>query len=188
MQKFHLSQKFLIIITGSDEKTQVLNKTFGILWENGLIDSQVLIQDQPKYWSLYTFLPFQHDCSTLSHMKLATFTPFNSTQSMTVSFNELFPKKLHNFHKCPIYIAPIHKRPHVIIHNNSDSGIQIEGIEILIIQQIAKAYNFTIVYKVGLDRDSLFMNGTATGNFKLVMYLYIIYICLCFNSKNSLFD
>lgn len=134
------------------------------------MNSHVLIQDDHKMWYLYTFLPFQNGCSTLTALRLATFTSSNATQKLSLSMNELYPRKLKNFNKCPIYIAASNSAPFVIFYNTSDGRGRFEGIDPLICQQIAKIHNFTIVYKGISDKSDLgvYENGTGFGHLYMV--------------------
>lgn len=156
--------------------TQHLDEVFQILWKNGLIDSHVLIQVEKKSWALYTFLPYQSDCFALTHLKLITFTPFNISGAMTLSFQSLYPQKLKNFHKCPLYVATTIANPFIIFHNTSNGMDRFEGIDVLIIEQISRVLNFTIVYKLPasyLKRGTILKNGTAVGAFGLVYKMKI---------------
>lgn len=174
IKDFHLSQKFLIIVNERVENlTESLNGIFGILWTNGLIDSHVLAPDNENAdsWTLYTYLPYQTDCFSLTQIKVATFTPFNSTDNMTLSIDELYPSKLKSFFNCPLYYAPSNAAPFVIFRNDSDGHHVFEGIDISLIQGIAKLLKFSVVYKCpsrGTGHGVVLENGTAFGNMGLV--------------------
>ncbi|XP_055298675.1 uncharacterized protein LOC129566616, partial [Sitodiplosis mosellana] len=118
----HLSQRFIIVVTVEvvQNNTNSLNDIFEILWRNSLINSHVLIQDQPQFWTLYTFMPYQKDCFNLAQIKIESFTPLNYTENITISADQLFPKKLTNFHQCPLNIAISLVDPFVTLHNTSD--------------------------------------------------------------------
>lgn len=147
--------------------TEALDKLFGILWENTLIDSHVLCKGEDKFWSLYNSLPFQNGCSVLSKHKIESFSQWNYTENITLSIDKLYPKKLKNFNKCPIYIATPVIQPLTIIHNSPDGSMHFEGIEISIVEQIATKFNFSTVYK-STKHGIVLENRTATGNMKMV--------------------
>ncbi|XP_055295215.1 uncharacterized protein LOC129564986 [Sitodiplosis mosellana] len=157
VKDFHLAQRFLLVATEDvHNATESLNTISAVLWNNGLLNSNILIQD--KHWSLNTFLPFQHDCSTMSRLQITTFTPHNFTRNMSSSINELFPQKWRNFNKCPVYIAAAHTKPFVIVHNNSGEDIRIEGIDILLVEHIAKVMDREVNLTIGgliLTKDRL---------------------------------
>lgn len=161
----------IIIAKDSLNNTEVLNDSFQLMWRNGLINSHILMQDGIHLWSLYAFMPFQNDCFALSHFRIATFSSYNFTNNMTVPMELLYPKKLQNFNKCPLYAAVSIIDPLTIIHNSSDGKIEFHGIDIAIINQISKALNFDIIYERSMDgagHGIIFPNGTVTGNMQLV--------------------
>lgn len=85
--------------------------------------------------------------------------------------SELFPKKLNNFNNCPLYYAPSIVAPFAMSKNISDKKIDVEGIDIFIIQEIAKLLHLNIVYKIdshGSGHGIVLDNGTVTGNLGLV--------------------
>lgn len=173
MREFHLTQKYLVVYTETVKLAfEVLDVIFGTLWKHGLINSHILSQDENKVWSLYAFMPYQINCHTLSYHKQATFTALNSTKSMTLSYTKLYPEKLKNLQKCPLFIAASIIEPFVIRQTLPSGAIVFDGIEILIVEQISKLLNFTMVHKrssIGTGHGLLFENGTATGNLGLVL-------------------
>lgn len=178
VHKYHLSQKFMIIVTNGTTKNRKnsLNEIFNVLWINGLLHSQVLIRvttKSPHTWSLYTFMPYQCDCFTLSEWKIASFTSVNYTNPIAaLSMAQLFPKKLNNFNQCPLHVAVSTKDPLVVAGKNLSNGkLQYKGIEVDITTQISKMLNFNIIYertKDGTNTGVILPNKTVTGNLKLV--------------------
>lgn len=128
MKDYYLDQYFLIIhreyVINSIE---TLDETLGILWKNGLLNSHILIQDAKQTWSLYTFVPYQSDCFTLTHIKMASFTPVNLYKEL--SRQQLYPQKLNDFKKCLLYIA-VFRVPPFIILNNMLGKVEFDGIYI----------------------------------------------------------
>lgn len=166
-----MSQKFLVIVTRTEPNVfNILNETFTILWQRALINSHILLQEDNS-WSLYMSLPYQNDCATLTHVKITSFTSSNFTDSLSLSLDELYPAKLRNFNGCQLYAAVNNINPFVIFHTDKKTNKQyFSGFEVNTIEQIAKALNFTIIYKNSpQDRGQLFENGTAWGNFQLVL-------------------
>lgn len=149
----------------------ILDETFKIMWTNRLVDSYVLCQDDIDIWSFNTFMPYQDDCYTLNHHKVASFNALNYTNNMSLPNAEIFPKKMKSFFNCPLYVAPTLIEPLVLLQNTSDDGNQYVGIDIEILKQISKTLNFAIKYKTsndGTGHGVIFQNGTATGNLDLV--------------------
>lgn len=150
-----------------------LDAIFKLLWENSLLDSHVLIHEQPYFWSMFTFMPYQRDCFSLDPVKLAAFSPSNFTNKMNVSLKELYPEKLGNFRKCQLYIAPSLLKPYTYMQNDSHGKPQYKGIDINILEHVSKALNFEIVYKRSCSNaraghGHIFANGTMTENIALV--------------------
>lgn len=175
----HLTQCFLIAVTNSVQNiSQTLDAIFELLWGNSLLDSHVLIQEQPYFWSMFTFMPYQRDCFSLDPVKVATFTPENFTNNMNVSLEKLYPEKLGNFRKCQLYIAPSLLKPYTYIQNDSHGKPQYRGIDINILEHVSKALNFVIVYKRSPNCSNsraghgyISANGSMTDNIALVSML-----------------
>lgn len=170
---YHQFDKFLVIITGTVTNTKAIDDVFQILWKNGLINSNILISNRPDFWTIYTFMPYRIDCSTLSYEKLVSLTPSNFTE-MTLTMRELYPEKLINFNKCPLNVAIATLNPLVYRSNSSESGYT--GIDINIIQQISELLNFSIVFKPSVEEHgNLYPNGSLTGAMGLVKIKAITY-------------
>lgn len=164
VHQYHLSQKFLIIITDHTQSgTDRLDKAFGILWKNGLINSHVLTMDENQYWSIYTFFPYQTDCQSLTQLKVATFTPFNYSSSMALHINQLYPYKLI-FNMCPIYVAVQNNHPFSYGQNTSSGDIQFEGIEVDLVNVASVPLNLSVIYKLSFTEDAgmTYENNTPT--------------------------
>lgn len=164
----------MIIVTDEiwENSTNSLNDIYEVLWENGLITSQVLSRVTAESWSLSTFMPYQNDCFELIELKIASFTLLNYTENMNVSMTQLFPRKLKHFNQCPLHIAVSTVDPLVVAYNTSDGKNQYKGIDIDIITQISKMLNFNIKFMQttdGTNNGVAFPNGTVTGNLKLVI-------------------
>lgn len=178
----HLSQKFLIVITENKQNiVNTLDEIFAILWANGLIDSHVLIQSDEHIWSFFTYLPYQEDCFKLNHHKLISFTSDNFSKNFPLSLDQLYPKKLKNFKKCPLHVAVSILPPLTIDPNNCDEPTHFRGIDISMMNYISKSLNFTVVFKAppsGTGHGIVYTNGTATDNLDLVNIFYKHFILL----------
>lgn len=176
VHEFHLKQKFLVVVTEDIRYScaRNLDKIFEMLWSNGLINAHVLCQDEIHFWSFYTFMPYQRNCINLEHFKLTTFTPSNFTKNMTLTMDELYPKKLGNFNACTLFVAPSLIRPFVMFANTTDEE-KYKGIDIDILTQISKKLNFVIDFKRisdGTGHGVILQNGTVTGSMNQVNILY----------------
>lgn len=120
-------------------------------------------------------MPYQSGCHSLSHVKIASFTENNIRNKLTLDIDHLYPNKLTNFHKCPVYAAISLVSPFTIFRNTSDRNDQYQGIEVSIVNHIARVFNFTVIYKrpaIDTDNGVVLKNGTATGNMGLVGLFY----------------
>lgn len=170
-----MSQNFVIAITQTVENvTATLDEVFNLLWTNSLLNSNVLIQAKRNFWTLYTFMPYRRDCFTLSHVLIETFTPYNFTNNMTtnlsMSMEELYREKLHDFNMCPLYVASSLIDPFAIEYELNGRKFY-KGIDISIVMEISRALNFDIFFKRASNLSGhgiLLPNGTFTENLGLV--------------------
>lgn len=172
VQPIHLNQKFFVVVTGSAQnRTGNSDEALQILWMNNLIDSHVLTQDATNSWALYTFLPYQADCITPSHLRIESFTKSNFSKPMNLSHGQVYPEKLKDFNGCPIYISPYVFKPNLYIDKTIDGRFYYKGFEIIITGEISKHLNFTIVYDIPLTRTEhgmIFENRSIGEIFELV--------------------
>lgn len=175
----HLDQSMLIVLTERAlNNTEALDEIFEILWKNTLIKSHVLSQDDSELWSLYRFIShFKGNCFKLKHVKIETFKLSNHTERTTLPLERLLSKDLDNFQECPLFVAASIYSPFVIIQNSSMewNRTEFKGIDIEIVDQMSKVYNFTSVYRgpkpdEGTGHGFIFKNGTVTENLALVYF------------------
>lgn len=168
VHEFHLTEKFLIILTGSVQiNTNTVNEAFETLWKNGLINSHVLSQDEMKSWTLQTFLPYHDSCIALSHLKIDSFTRLNFSNSMNLSIDQVYPKKLKNNNRCRLYIAPTESILSVL-STTSDGKPQSSGIDITIADEISKLLNFTAVALMKTEHGIVVKRRAFMESFNLV--------------------
>lgn len=160
----------LVVVTAKSENSiKLLDNLFGWAYKNKIANFNVLIQSN-SIWSLVTYMPFKKDCQTHSHHIIATFTLNNVTKSLDIPFNELYPTKMQNLGGCKLRIAVIIFEPWVIL-NQVNNRLKFDGVDVKIIEEIAKKMNFTPEYilpKDGMERGVIFENGTATGAMGMV--------------------
>lgn len=156
MRPLHLPQKFLIVLTGTESTSAgTVNEAIQLLWLNQLIDAHILSQDDAinTSWMLSTYLPYQNDCNTPSQLRIETFTALNSSTPMDRPIAQVYPKKLTNFHKCPLYVA--HS---TVDRGNLKTGTTIdgrpypEGPDFRILDTIAENLNFSVVYIIKYEK------------------------------------
>lgn len=184
VQKFHLLHPFLIVLTQDvPNDFETLRDAFSIVLKLGLLNVNVLIKDEMS-WSLYFYEPFIRDCQSFELLKISSFSPQNFTNELNVSYADLFPPKRFKFNNCPLNIATTSIEPFVIIRNASNGALEFDGIDVVIVNEIAITLNLIPKYING-DRGTVFENGTATGGIKLVKFF--LSIGNLFYFSNSLF-
>ncbi|XP_031623062.1 uncharacterized protein LOC116340616 [Contarinia nasturtii] len=100
---------------------------------------------------------------------MMTFTSLNYTINMKIPIEELYPRKLNTFNKCPIYVAPAITDPFINRCNTFGKNTFYQGIDIEIITQISKKLNFAIEYKQdSTNHGRILSNGTVTGTMNSV--------------------
>ena len=176
MYEIHLTHYFLIVVICKVQSTsKTLDEMFVLLWDNSLLNAHVLIQEQPDIWSMYTFMPYQRDCYSLDPLKVATFTPQNFSKNINASLQELYPEKLDDFHNCSVNVAIALLEPFTYIRNDPDGTPQFRGIDTAILRHVARARNFSLIFKRSSTNSSghgsISLNGTLTGNIALVSCL-----------------
>lgn len=185
-----MDQYFLIVIVNNPQNvTKTLDSIFELVWENSLLNSHVLIQEQPNYWSIYTFMPYQRDCIALDAVRIATFTPMNFTNNISATFDEMFPEKLNDFYKCPLYVATALLEPFASLTNGSDGKPQFKGIDIEILKHISRALNFGIIYERATNSAGhgfIHTNGTFTENLALVRFFLRFFFLQSFSFRISI--
>lgn len=161
---------YLIIITSfNDDADELLNNLFEISYEQSIININFLLpHHNQSAWLMTTFMPFIKSCNSLQQHNVALLTEQN--YSVHESIDIVYPNKMKDFRQCPVIAAVFHTPPFVII--TSDSMQQkYEGIDTRILGQLAKKYNFKLIFRTpsdNLDRGTVWPNGTATGCIKMV--------------------
>lgn len=173
MQTFHLIQNFLIVLTQeSPNVRKLLYDIFGIVLHLGLLNVNVLIkhEDMPM-WSLFFYKPYVRTCHSIDVIKIETFSPDNYTIDLSVPFDSLFPSREFKFKNCPLIISTFSVEPYVIIRKSNGSTTY-DGIDVIIVNEIAKTLHMIPKYVRSADRKkrgTVYKNGTATGAQKMVI-------------------
>lgn len=146
---------------------------FQLAWRYGVLDVNVLLPHHTNlHWSLVTYQPYEHNCFALETQHISTFTKYNYTNELNITFGQLYASKNRNFNKCPITVATYHVQPFVLIRKDERNATHFDGIEVMVIEHIAKAINLTLIYKNIGQKGDVFDNGTVTGTVKEVSALY----------------
>lgn len=116
---------------------------------------------------LFTFLPFQKG-------KCLDSTPvvINEFLNRTWTSKQFFPDKLLNLHSCPIKASAIDKHSIVIKNMLVNGSYAVNGSEVKIISEVAKALNFKLqidCFDFGTMHGTIYDNKTVDGNLKQII-------------------
>lgn len=173
VQMFHLDQHYLII---SSQNTNNIFKTmhdiFTTVMNLGLLDVDVVIKESnTSNWSIYSYKPYIKTCHSFEIERIDTFSPENYTKESNVAAVNLYGPRLFKFPWCWLYVSTFSFDPFVIIRNTSIGIITYSGIDVKIVNEIAKTLKLIPMYMQpsdGKNRGKIFKNKTATGAIKMV--------------------
>lgn len=180
--KWNPDAKFIIIITDSNlhtDKNLVLNELNINLRKRKILNAIVLLpQEQSgRVFDIYTWLPFYNgSCGNCNDSFLVDVCQNGVLKNPNVN---LFRNKIpRNLNRCPVRVRAIVWPPYILAPRNFNSsktrtGINFtRGIEINLLNTIAKAVNFKTVYSVSSkieDWGYILENGSALGIFESLM-------------------
>lgn len=170
LQNFDLNQQFLIVITRKAQNiTKPLNFVFGQMLSLGFLQAHILIGDT-IFWSLHDYRPYRRDCLSFETFEIGRFTQENSTKTLDAYDTNLFPAKIFEFNNCTVKVSSISSDPYVIITESPNGTTEINGLDIVIINEVAQALNLIPKYLISKNRGKIFKNGTATDAIKMVYF------------------
>lgn len=151
----------------NNDTEKFLNDLFEASYSKSVLNINFLIQNQSA-WLMTTFLPFTKSCSSQLQHDIALLN--NQNFSLQGPISLIYPNKLKDFRQCPIVAAVFHSPPSMIIYSKK-IGVMYDGIDTRILEQLAKKFNFKLIYRTPSDkqdRGTIYSNGTITGCMKMV--------------------
>lgn len=126
-----------------------------------MINVNVLCWDEiEEHVNVYTYFPYTAmGCEHINSTLLMTLR--NKT---IISEDDFFPKKMRNFHGCPIWMATYTVPPYMILSELSDGTYITRGIEGNLYRELANALNFRPMVRVGHEKYL----GGAEENFQML--------------------
>lgn len=166
-------QKYLAVATKTidfESRQALQNHVFGISWQFGIVDMNLLMYNGNLSWSLVTYFPYDNDdCSIFTYKTIATYTLSNYTQLAHKPLSELYAIKMENLRKCPINIAVFQSEPYIFTRT-VNGQTKFDGIEIRILELIASSLNFTPNFLMPPTNDEKFNFGdTKDKCYKMVI-------------------
>lgn len=172
--------KFVIVLLTEEmiNARQVAKDVLQELWQWQIINAVVLLPASNTHRNestvlIYTWFPYQSPsglCGELRNVVHINSWILNKEGGQFLQNSNLFPEKVpHNLKGCPIRASTFEFYPFVICDKHS--GIRtnasiIDGLEIRLIQSIAKCMNMTLLLRIppGDERGGIQLkNGTWTG-------------------------
>lgn len=160
----HLSQfdvhgfYVIVFVVGEEVNTSAIFET---MWRKSFYNVNILIASDNKSVELSTFFPFQPNKCHATHSTAINWFDKNSWANQ-----DFFPKKLENFHKCPIRFG-FHEIPGRFNRKAHDNGtVYYVGSDARILQVFVDALNFQP--KINFSNKSndfggVYDNGTGFG-------------------------
>lgn len=150
---------FLIILINIQEQAERILHWF---WRMQIFNINVLLKNDDKSVSLYTFLPFistTAKCIDTTPVLINQFT--NGTFSKSLA--NFFPDKTSNLHGCGVRVATSNDgEPYVFAQQLPNGSYKFFGRDIDLMETLAEELNFKINYTY-VGEGGLFQNGTAEG-------------------------
>lgn len=136
----------------------------------GFLHAHVLIGDA-IIWSLHDYRPYRRDCVSFDTFEINRFKRRNNgTEALRAYDTDQFPLKLFKFHNCTLNVSAISAEPYVIIAKSTNGTTKINGLSVVIINEVAHALNLIPKYLISKKRGKIFKNGSATGATQMVYF------------------
>lgn len=164
---------YLIVFTQMDDgfTATKLDEIFNNFYQKALLNVNVLFPHTNDSMMMSTYIPFEHDCVKLTRHDLGILTGNEFT--LSESFDDVFPIKASNMNKCTLIVGTFPSEPHVIVKSKNETtfDVEVDGIEVLLLRQMAESLNFTVRFRSPADqqkRGVIHLNGTTTGCMNMV--------------------
>lgn len=162
-EHFEYQGFYLIIITRyRDDLYEIMTKMFETLWEQFIINVNILWMPYENEALMYTYFPY---------------TEFYCGKAIPILLNQFhfgewlvdtayFPNKMTNFYGCPLRVATFTNAPFMIIQTHDDGRVEVDGIDGIMLRVLSQKMNFNVqlILVQDLMWGEVFMNGTSAGN------------------------
>jgi hypothetical protein len=142
-------------VDSAPEEQSLIGNILGEVWENNIVDAIVLTPTVNTHKSsstvldIHTWFPFAKDHCRVPVVRTVIIDQCTLDGESRFHKNaNLFPDKMSNFHGCVINVSTFPYVPFVfpIKEKNSNITYYSEGLEISVIQAVARALNFEVKF------------------------------------------
>jgi len=166
---FEYQGYYLIAVTKSvDDIYLTMLKIFEALWTKKIINANILFMppENTNEALIFTYYPYSSFyCENVVPIQL---NHFRDNQWMKkVNY---FPRKLTSFYGCHLRVATYNNPPFMIINEDKNGVVTVDGLEGIILRVMAHRFNFNVdLYLPKELSGSIFSNGSTTGATKMVV-------------------
>lgn len=165
---------YLIVFTLPRDRFNAceIDSIFADCYKRSMLNVNILFPYTKASMMMTTYRPFEGNCRQLVRRDLGIFTGTQSTLSGSLA--NVYPPKALNMNKCKLTVATFASEPLVIVRslNETTYEAQVDGVEVELINELARVLNFVAVFKLPADKQKrgvIDRNGTATGCFRMVI-------------------
>ncbi|XP_070500697.1 uncharacterized protein [Chironomus tepperi] len=159
---------YLIVVTMhvNDIYMTMLN-IFGSLWTKKIINANILFMppESNNEALLYTYYPYSyHYCENVVPLQLNQIRGHQWLRDI-----DYFPLKLTNFYGCHLRVATFNNPPFMIINQDKNGIVTVDGIEGILLRLLAQRFNFNVDLHLPKELwGSIYKNGTSNGAIKMI--------------------
>lgn len=142
-------------------------KVFEALWMKKIINANILFMpmDNTNEALLYTYYPYSdYYCENVVPIQLNQFRGRQWIRNVNY-----FPKKLANFYGCHLRVATFNNPPFMLVNEDENGVVSVEGVEGILLRVMAKRFNFNVdLYLPKKLWGTVYKNGTTNGATKMI--------------------
>lgn len=178
-ETFDYTGYYTIILTtaASNEKQDfdIIKKIFSDCWQAYITNVIALVSmDDGKVVAIYTYFPYtEHHCALVRPEIVNYFYVANETFQFPLNAS-LFPSKMKNLHKCPLFVATFPLEPYMILNIAANGSVEMDGIDGNVVDALSREMNFSpnvMCPEKHEARGVIYENGTMTGTMNMVSIL-----------------
>ncbi|CRK97568.1 CLUMA_CG010954, isoform A [Clunio marinus] len=167
-KQFNPHSLFILVVTFDTTKYDYLFRMFDLFWKLSVsfIDILTISPDNPNDILAYTYAPFVGSCNNIT---IGTLNSYFAIHDKWISDDFFLPitKKIHG---CPVRVATFDYPPYIMVKNDSNGKLTVDGIEGNILNTLSQMRDFTTeIILADKKWGEVYDNGTTTGIIELVV-------------------